>query len=154
MMPCLMNEGRKLGLSWNDQLKYLIAEGQTAVQEKTECPVTHHFEDGQYVREMLIPAGTWFIGRPHKLGHLCKLISGDLKIVTERGTVEKHVGDELVSVPGYMMVLYALTDVVGRTYHPNPSNSTDTDALEAEIFESLQDILDHVEQLKLSKAAA
>jgi hypothetical protein len=34
------------------------------------------------------------------------------------------------------MVLYALTDVIGRTIHPNPTGSEDIDELEADIFES------------------
>lgn len=154
MMPCLMNQARQLGLSWNDQLAYLIAEGQTVVQDKTECPVTHHFEPGMYIREMRIPAKTWFIGRPHLLGHRCQLVSGCLGLVTEKGKFEKRPGDEMHSTPGYMTVLYTFDDVVARTYHPNPTESRDTDALEAQIFESLPSIIERVEQLKLAKAAA
>lgn len=153
-MKCLMNIARQHGLSWNDQLKYLIAEGQTAVQEKTECPVTHYFEPGVYIRQMFIPAGTWFIGRPHKIGHLCRLVCGTLKLISEQGSVIKHPGDEMMTVPSYMTVLYALSDVQAWTYHPNPDERRDTDAMEAEIFESLQDIITHVEQLKLAKVAA
>lgn len=154
MMPCLMNEARQLGLSWNDQLKYLIAEGQTVVQEKTECPVTHHFEPGMYIREMHIPAETWFIGRPHLLGHRCTLEAGRVKLITEKGSVELKAGDEMTTTPGYMMALYALTDVLGRTYHPNPTESRDIKALEADIFQSLESIIEDVVQLKLLKGAA
>ena len=154
MIPCLMNEARKMGLSWNDQLAYLIAEGQTVVQDKTECPVTHHFEPGMYIREMLIPAGTWFIGRTHLKGHRCTLEAGRITHITEKGSRDLIAGDEMTTIPGYMMVLYARTDVLGRTYHPNPTESRDTDALEAEIFESLPSIIARVEHMKRQLEAA
>lgn len=154
MTPCLMNQARQLGLSWNDQLAYLIAEGQQVVQDKTECPVTHHFEPGMYVREMRIPANTWFIGRPHLLGHRCELVSGTMKLITANGSQELHSGAELVSQPGYMMVLFAITHLVGRTYHPNPDECRDLDVLEARAFESLPSIIARVEQMKLLKGAA
>jgi hypothetical protein len=149
-----MNEARHLGLSWNDQLAYLIAEGQSVVQDKTECPVKHSFAPGVYVREMFIPANTWFIGRPHLKGHRCTLEAGRVKLITAKGTMELRAGDEMTTEPGYMMALYAITDVLGRTYHPNPTESHDTAALEAEIFESLPSIIARVEQMKLAKAVA
>lgn len=154
MMPCLMNEARQLGLSWNDQLKYLIAEGQTVVQDKTECPVKHYFEPGMYIRQMTIPDGTWFIGRPHLVGHRCVLVTGTLKLITERGSSIKHPGDEMTTVPGYMTALFALSDVEAWTYHPNPTESRDVAALEAEIFQSLESIIEDVVQMKLLKGAA
>lgn len=154
MMPCLMNEARQLGLSWNDQLKYLIAEGQTVVQEKTECPVTHHFEPGVYIREMHIPAETWFIGRPHLLGHRCVLVSGLLRTIDAHGSKMRHPGDEMVTPIGYMTALYTYEDTVARTYHPNPTESRDIEALEAGIFQSLESIIEDVVQLKLLKGAA
>ena len=36
---------------------------------------------------------------------------------------------------------FALTDVVGRTYHPNPDELRDTAALEAMYFSPIEDML-------------
>jgi hypothetical protein len=48
---------------------------------------------------------------------------------------------ELWSKPGFMMCLYAKTDVLGRTYHPNPTRSRDVDALEDQIFGSVAELV-------------
>lgn len=52
---------------------------------QTDCPVTHHFGPGIYIREMVIPAGTLIVGKPHKTEHLCNMVSGRMIVVNEDG---------------------------------------------------------------------
>lgn len=52
---------------------------------QVDCPVTHHFGPSIYIREMVIPAGTLIIGKPHKTEHLCNMISGRMIVVNEDG---------------------------------------------------------------------
>lgn len=130
------------GLDWNQKLAYLVHKLKPVEDIGPEgCPVTHIFENGVYIREMRIPAGTLFIGRAHRHGHKCELVSGEVTVMSPLGQTRKVAGDTMMTVPGYHMVLRADTDVVGRTYHPNPTNSHDVAWLEANIFHSIEEMI-------------
>lgn len=125
-------------LSWKEKLAYLIT--RFLDQPQIECPVTHHFEDGKYIREMVIPKGTLFIGRPHRYGHECILVSGKVIHCLETGRKCVDAPFRMHTQPGDQVVIFTKTDIVGRTVHPNPTGTTDTDSLEADIFESLDSL--------------
>lgn len=140
-MKCLMElDQPKFGLNFREKLAYI---GFAAPEEwrGPECPVTHLFEPGLYIREMFIPAETLFIGRPHTFGHRCELVSGKVLLITEEAKTHMEAPAELWSKPGFMMCLYAKTDVIGRTFHPNPDERRDTDAMENEIFGSIEELI-------------
>lgn len=123
-------------LNWEEKVAYLTYRFSTLPQ--TGTPVEHVFEPGVYVREMRIPAGTLFIGRAHRHGHLCQLVSGTMELIFPQHVATYSAPDFLNTLPGCHMVLHAVTDVVGRTIHPNPHESRDVEALEADIFESVE----------------
>jgi hypothetical protein len=129
--------------TWREKLAYLTYRFRPITDLPPEtCPVKHIFEPGMYVREMFIPAGALFIGRPHRHGHRCELVSGSISHIIDQDTeVQRDAPFEVVTVPGYQMVLRAITDVVGRTYHPNPAESRDEAALELEAFHTVDDML-------------
>ena len=129
------------GFTWAEKLAYLTYRFKPITDMPDGCPVEHSFEPGTYVREMTIPAGTLFIGRPHRHGHRCELVSGSVLHITEGGEVQRDAPFEVTTVPGYQMTLRALTDVVGRTYHPNPTESRDVGYLEHEAFHPVDELL-------------
>lgn len=122
-----------LQLSWKDKVAYLTHQFLKLPQ--IGCPVKHSFDGDTYIREMVIPCGSLFIGRAHNLGHRCELVSGSVIHITPEGKRQIDAPFAVHTTPGYHMVMHALTDVVGRTYHP-AHGSTDTQALEDEYFES------------------
>jgi hypothetical protein len=126
-------------LSWAEKVAFLASRFQ-GMDDQKECPVKHSFKPGWYVREMTIPADTIFIGRTHRHGHICRLVSGTVALLNEGGEVRLEAPHEITTAPGYQMVLHALTDVVGRTYHANPTESRDVAALEAEAFHPAEDV--------------
>lgn len=138
---------RELAILQNSFLTWPEKVGALAVMFKERgdvlCPVMHRFEPGLYVREMHVPKGTYFIGRAHRHGHKVTLDAGTVRLISERDEAVLHGGPgaELVTVPYYVMVFEAMTDVYGSTYHPNPSNSRNIDALEDDIFHPAEDIL-------------
>lgn len=111
---------------------------------EADMPVSHRFTPGMYIREMFIPKGTYFIGRAHRVGHKVTLDSGRVRLILENGTgthdVELDAPHVLTTAPYFQTVLEALTDVWGSTYHPNPTNSRNIDALEADIFHPADDV--------------
>jgi hypothetical protein len=129
--------------TWAEKLAYLTHRfnGLVEVPVQERCPVKHIFEAGVYIREMFIPAGLLFIGRPHRHGHRCELVSGSVVHIAENGEVVREAPFEVTTQPGYQMVLRALTDVVGRTYHPNPTESRDEAALELEAFHPIDEMM-------------
>lgn len=54
-------------------------------QPQIDCPVTHHFGPSIYIREVVMPAGTVVVGKPHKTEHMCNMISGRMIVVNEDG---------------------------------------------------------------------
>jgi hypothetical protein len=125
-------------LPWKEKLAVLLCQFLDLPQ--AECPVEHHFDDGLYIREMRIPADTLFIGRTHRHGHRCELVSGSVIYITEAGRRVLEAPYVVFTKPGDQMVVHTLSDVVGRTYHPNPTDTTDTDALELEAFEPVESL--------------
>ena len=103
--------------------------------DNATCPLTHRFADGIYVREIVIPAGMLLTGKIHKHAHPNFLLYGEVLVVTEQGGQEHLQAPlSLISPPGTKRAVYALTDVVWVTVHANPTDTTDVEALEAEII--------------------
>ncbi len=106
---------------------------QAAVTELPEvnCPLQHLFAPDVYIRTIFIPAGTCIVGKIHKHAHANILSQGQVTVVTEGGGVEHLEGPvQMVSEPGTKRAVYAHTDVVWTTIHPNPTNTTNVDEIE------------------------
>ena len=85
---------------------------------QADTVVTHHFADGLYARELLIPAGVCLVGALHKTNHIFTVSQGECYAVTHEGKehiVAPHTGQ---TRPGMKRVIYAVTDTVWTTYHP------------------------------------
>ena len=120
-------------LKWADKLAILTYRFSKLDQSPT--PVEHHFEKGLYIRTIRIPADTLFLGRVHTVGHKCELVSGRVMHITEHERRIVEAPFSMVTTPGYQMVLYAFTDVIGRTVHLNEEESRDMAALERDFAE-------------------
>ena len=53
---------------------------------QADCPITHRFAPGIYIREVKMPAGSYVIGHHHKTPHLNIMLSGCLTILNEDGS--------------------------------------------------------------------
>jgi hypothetical protein len=126
-------------LEWKEKIAYLTV--QFLKLDQTECPVSHRFENGVYIREMVIPAQTLFLGRAHIHGHECELVSGSLIHISPDGKRYLEAPYKMHTTPGYHMVVFAVTEVIGVTRHPNPYECRDIDLLENDIFESLGELI-------------
>lgn len=121
-------------LPWSQAIE--LCAQKLLTMEQTECKLTHLFEGSLYIREIRIPAETYFIGRIHKEGHVCQLLEGSLVLIHAPGVHECFSApSEIVTLPGYQMALYTVTDCVARTLHPNPRQERDPVLLETQFFE-------------------
>lgn len=99
-----------------------------------ECPVTHRFAPGLYLREIFIPAGTLLTSATHKTEHPFVLAMGRIAVISENeGRTIYHAPHVGITTPGTRRALYAETDVVWVTIHK--TDKTDLEEICAELIE-------------------
>jgi hypothetical protein len=138
-IPCLDNlQASQVPLAFAEKLAYLVYRAKQLPQ--VECPLTHFFEDGKYVRYIKIPKGTLFIGRPHRFAHRIELLQGSVIHVTQRCRRLITAPFSMVSSPGYQVAALALTDIEARTVHED-TGERDVEVLEHRLFGSMDELL-------------
>lgn len=95
---------------------------------QVDPPLRHHFADGSYAREMLIPAGTMVIGKIHRHAHVNVISKGRIYVATEFGCEILEAPFTFVSKPGTKRAVYAIEDTVWTTIHV--TNETDLEKVE------------------------
>lgn len=48
---------------------------------QVDCPVSHHFGHGIYMREAFLPAGTYIMGHAHKHEHMNIMLKGKMAVI-------------------------------------------------------------------------
>lgn len=100
---------------------------------KADVVTRHHFSDGMYAREMVMPPGSVVVGATHKSKHLYSVVSGECVVAstTERETIKApYLGE---TIPGTQRVIYSETGCTWITYHP--TQLTDINEIEAALVE-------------------
>lgn len=102
---------------------------------QVDCPVTHLFEPGVYIREIFMPANIIVTGAIHKHAHQNHLIQGKVVVFTrdESSTVTLEAPCSWVSQPCIKRAVLVLEDCIWRTVHDNPTNTTDLTVLAREL---------------------
>lgn len=99
-------------------------------RDQAQSEIIHHFAPGLYAREMRIGKDTVVVGKIHRFAHLTTISSGSALVLTERGGFRVDAPYTFKSEPGDKRSIRALTDLIWTTYHPNPDDLTDVQALE------------------------
>lgn len=103
-----------------DELEAVMLENLPIV----DCPVTHRFTNGLYVREIFMPAGSLITSKIHKTQHTYFVMKG--KCIVWIDGVEHLIEAPYIGItePNTRRVLYILEDCIWATSHPNPKNET------------------------------
>jgi hypothetical protein len=105
-------------------------------KETCDQLTSHFFCEGLYMREFFLPAGALVVGRVHREESFFMVIVGDATISLADGSIRRVRAPYLaVTQPGGQRVVAAHEDTVFLTFHPNPDNGRDIDALEARLSE-------------------
>lgn len=108
-------------------------------------PVTHRFQPGVYIREILMPANTWVVGHVHNTTHWNVVVSGHA-LVSINGGEPKEIGpgDVFESESGAQKWLYIFAEEPGApagsadmrflTIHGNPDDCRDVATLEERLL--------------------
>ena len=96
---------------------------------QVSMPVEHAFCAGLYARTMHIPAGTVLTGAIHREESFFLVRKGQLIVSTDNGPRTLAPGDMSVSKIGAKRAGITLTDVEVTTFHANPTNEHESQAL-------------------------
>ena len=99
-------------------------------EPQVDLPVLHDFAPGVYARRILMPAGTFVIGKTHKTEHLNIIMSGSANVMIDGQIKVIRAPYIFKSGKGVKKVLYILEDMIWATIHP--TEETDLDKLETE----------------------
>lgn len=115
--------------------------------------LTHHFADGVYARELLIPKDAVIVGKIHRHAHLNFLMKGDISVLTEHGIKRIQAPAVIASSPGIKRAGYAHEDTIWITVHA--TTETDLEKIEDQVicksFDEFERIAaDQVKQLEVT----
>jgi hypothetical protein len=97
--------------------------------DSDQCPLTHKFASGIYVREIFIPKGTCIVGKIHKHDHPNFLMKGEVLVITEQeGKQHLKAPLSMISKAGTKRIVLALEDTVWITVHA--TDETDLEKIE------------------------
>jgi hypothetical protein len=101
----------------------------TAVaQPQVKCEEKHHFGPNIYIKEVTMPAGALIIGKPHRMEHLCNMVSGRMLILQDDGSKKELVAPMTFMAKPGRKVAYIIETVVFQNIYSTPE--TDIEKLE------------------------
>jgi hypothetical protein len=106
------------------------------IEEKLlACPqvkweTNHHFGPGVYIREMIMPGGTFVIGHHHKESHLNIMLKGRLRMAQPDGSFIEMVAPYMYTSGPGRKAAFIIEDVVWLNVHPNLENITNIETLD------------------------
>ena len=123
-------------------------KGPGEILHTNDFPLKHSFTEGVYMRELTIPKSTFLVSFLHRESYFSYLMEGDLTMLTEDGGQRLKAPMVLTSPRGTKRILYAHETSIWCTSHPNPTNTTDIEELEARIHvtdaEGRYEVLDNI----------
>lgn len=114
---------------------------------QVHLPVDIRFSPGMMLKQMFVPKGTFIIGKRHKTQHLNQVIMGRANVMMMGGSdgpsLNQHrAGDVFESFAGCRKLVYAVEDTIFAVPHPNPTDETDLDKIEALLIDPADSIPD------------
>ncbi len=137
-------------LSFDASLDVEEVEGRMLVLPQVDVPLTHRFAPGVYMREVVMPAGSFVIRTKH-----FNVVTKGRALVRMDDKVEEIIAPcVFVSEAGVRKILLIVEEMTWATVHP--TTETDQAKLDELLIEKSETFLDHeaalaaIEQLKLA----
>lgn len=113
-----------------------LYELELALKElpQIDAPPVHHFADGVYIRELVIPKDSLIIGKRHRHSTFNIILKGDISLyMGDNEPVKRLTGPCIfVSEPGVKKMGFAHEETVFLNIHP--TDKTDPEEIEAEFI--------------------
>lgn len=107
---------------------------------QVDCPVTHRFAPGVYLREIFMPRDTYVIGKIHATKHFNNLLEGCVTVITAESQEYLQAPCTFVSDAGVQKVVYMHTDCRWQTIHV--TDKTDLAEIEQDVIVESYDQLE------------
>lgn len=124
-----ITNNRKIIQETAEDLKSMILSGELV---EADCPVTHRFSDGIYLREILMPKGTRIIGKIHATEHFNVLLTGKVTVITAEGSEYIEAPYTFISKAGVQKVVVIHEDCQWQTLHV--TDKTDLEEIEKDVI--------------------
>ena len=124
-----------------DMAKLLVSKVNDGELIEQDCPVTHRFTPGCYLREIFMPAGTRIIGKIHATEHFNILLTGKVTVLTAESTEHIEAPYTFISKAGVQKVVIIHEDCIWQTVHV--TDSTDLNEIEKQV------VVEEYDQLKI-----
>lgn len=100
-----------------------------------ECPLSHHFALGFYIRQIAMPAGALITSKIHKTRHPFFVSKGVIDVWLQEPQTWTRIEAPYwgMTEPGTRRILIVRTDAVWTTFHA--TDKTDPESVEADIIE-------------------
>ena len=116
-------------------------EAKLLGQPEFDCPVTHRFGPGVYIREVFMPKGAYIIGHRHKTTHLNVMLTGVIGLINDDGSETILTAPQtFVAQPGRKSA-FIYEDVVWQNIHA--TDETDVEKLEDMFLDLSPAYLEH-----------
>jgi len=101
-------------------------------EQQVDCPVTHKFGPGIYIREVFLPAGTYVVGHHHNYDHMNVMLTGRIKFFgSDNQWTELKAPQTFVSAAG-RKVAFVHEDTIWQNIYS--TDEKDPDKLEKELL--------------------
>ena len=108
-------------------------------QPQIQCEEKHHFGPNIYIKEVTMPAGALIIGKPHRMEHLCNMVSGRMIVMDEQGNKKELVAPMTFMAKPGRKIAYIIETVVFQNIYSTPE--TDIEKLENMCVDNSKDFL-------------
>lgn len=115
-----------------DTAKAMIEKIESGEMAEQDCPVTHRFSPGLYLREILMPKGTRIIGKIHATEHFNVVLTGSCTVITAEGREEITAPHTFISKAGVQKVVIVHEDCQWQTLHV--TDKTDINEIEKDVI--------------------
>jgi len=110
-------------------------------EQQVDCPVTHKFGPGIYIREVFLPAGTYVVGHHHNYDHMNVMLTGRIKFFgSDNQWTELKAPQTFVSAAG-RKVAFVHEDTIWQNIYA--TDKTDADEIEKEILTTSMTFEEH-----------
>jgi hypothetical protein len=94
---------------------------------QVDCPVSHHFGHGIYMREAFLPAGAYIMGHAHKHEHMNIMLKGKMAVIVN-GEAKVIEGPHIFTGQAGRKFAYIIEDTIFVNAYA--TEETDVDKLE------------------------
>jgi hypothetical protein len=110
-------------------------------EEQVDCPVTHKFGPGIYIREVFLPAGIYAIGHYHNHEHMNVMLKGRIKFFGSDGEWVELKAPQTFVAPAGRKVAFVHEDTIWQNIYA--TDKTDADEIEKEILTTSMTFEEH-----------